>query len=150
MAYRTLAAALALVALAAPALADDIIRPSGPPLAVRAGAGTLVQTTAPIGNVFIADRAIADVEVPPIGGRNLVYVFGKKAGKTSLYILGDNGEVASSRIVDVAGPRTVRVLRGAREQIWSEVHGEPTGSGMNLADLPPGSSINIPVPGQGR
>jgi Flp pilus assembly secretin CpaC len=145
MTYRILTAAALCVALAAPAFADDVIVPNGPPLAVKAGSGTLIQTTAPIGNVFIADPAIADVQVPEQGRRNLVYVFGKKTGKTSLYALGDDGEVRLSRVVEVQGPRTVRVLHGKGEQIWSEAHGEPTNSGANLADLPPGSQVTVPV-----
>jgi Flp pilus assembly secretin CpaC len=149
MAYRILTAAALAVALATPAFADDVIRPNGPPLAIKAGSGVLIQTAAPIRNVFVADTAIADVHVPTQGDRNLVYVSGKKSGKTSFYVLGDDGQVVSSHAVDVAGPRTVRVLRGQKEQIWSEVHGEPTNSGGNLADLPPGSAITVPV-GQAR
>jgi Flp pilus assembly secretin CpaC len=143
MAYRILTAAALFVALAAPALADEIL-PNGPPLAVKAGSGTLIKAPVTIGNVFVADPAIADVQVPTQGG-NLVYVFGKKTGRTSLYALGQDGEVALSRVVDVAGPRTVRVLRANKEQVWSEIHGEPTNSGANLADLPPGSAITVPV-----
>jgi len=146
MAYRILTAAALFGAIAAPALANDVIRPNGPPLAVNVGSGALIKVPVAIGNVFIADPAIADVQVPTQGG-NLVYVFGKKTGRTSLYALGQDGEVALSRIVDIAGPRTVRVLRANKEQVWSEVHGEPTNSGANLADLPAGSTVVVPVGG---
>jgi Flp pilus assembly secretin CpaC len=147
MAYRILSAAALLVALAAPALAEDI-RPNGPPLTVKVGAGTLIRTDIPIGNVFIADSTLADVQIPPLGDKTLVYVHGKKAGKTSLYALGDDGQVAMSREVDVSGSKTVRVLRGQREQIWSEAHGEPTKPGANLDDLPAGSTVSVPVGGR--
>ena len=143
MTYRILTAAVLAVALAAPALADDVIRPSGPPLEVRAGTGTLIQTPGMLGNVFIADPTVADVQIPTQG--NLIYVFGKKAGKTSLFALSEDGQVALSRVVEVSGPKTVRVLRGKEEQIWAEVHGEPTKSGTSLTDLPPGSAVSIPV-----
>jgi pilus assembly protein CpaC len=95
--------------------------------------------------VFVANPDVADVQIPTQGGRNLIYVYGKKAGRTSLYALGDDGQVAMSREVNVTGPRTVRVLRGQKEQIWSEVHGEPTNSGTNIADLPAGSTVSVPV-----
>jgi len=145
MAYRILTTAALLVALIGPAVADDI-RPSGPPLVIsRAGTGVLVQTAIPFGNVFVANPSVAEVEIPTQGGRNLIYVFGKKAGSTSLYALGDDGQVVMSREVNVSGPRTVRILRGQKEQVWSEVHGEPTNSGTNIADLPAGTTVSVPV-----
>jgi len=147
MAYRILTAAALCVALAAPALAEDI-RPNGPPLAVKVGDGALIRTDMPVGNVFIADPSLADVQIAPLGDRNLVYVLGRKAGKTAVYALGDDGQVAMSRQVDVSGPRTVRVLRGQKEQIWTEAHGEPTKPGANLDELPAGSSVNVPVGGK--
>jgi pilus assembly protein CpaC len=144
------AIALAMLGALTSAMADDVvIRPSGPPLVIsRAGTGVLIQASVPLGNVFVADPAVADVQIPTQGGRNLIYVFGKKAGRTSLYALGDDGQVALSRVVDVSGPKTVRVLHGQRVEIWSEAHGEPTGSGANLADLPAGSTVSVPVGGQ--
>jgi pilus assembly protein CpaC len=145
MAYRILTAAALFVALAAPAFADEVIHPSGPPLAVKAGSGALLKASGPVANVFIADPAVADVNVPTEGDRNLVYVFGRKTGKTSLYLLSADGQVMSSRAVEVQGPRTVRVLHGKGEQIWSEQHGEPSNSGANLDDLPPGSQVTVPV-----
>jgi pilus assembly protein CpaC len=144
MAYRILTTAALLVALIGPAVADEI-RPNGPPIVVKAGVGTLIQASSPVGNVFVANTAIADVEIPPLGNRNLIYVYGKKSGKTSIYALGDDGQVAISREVNVTGPRTVRVLHGQREQVWSEVHGEPTNSGTNIADLPAGTTVSVPV-----
>jgi Pilus formation protein N terminal region len=145
MAYRTLTAAALLVALAAPAMAADEIRPDGPPLVIQAGQGTAIQTPVPLGNVFIAGPDIANVQVPE-NTRNLIYVFAKAPGRTTLYALGDSGEVVLSRAVDVVGPKTVRVLRGVlKPEIWSVAHGEPTGSGQNISDLPPGSSVTIPV-----
>jgi Flp pilus assembly secretin CpaC len=145
MAYRILTTAALLVALIGPAVADEI-RPNGPPLVIsRAGTGVLVQTDIPFGNVFVANPDVADVQIPTQGGRTLIYVYGKKAGRTSLYAMGDDGQVAMSREVNVIGPRTVRVLRGQKEQVWSEVHGEPTKSGTDLTDLPAGSTVSVPV-----
>lgn len=146
-----LSTAVALAMLGTSAMADEVVRPNGPPLVIsRAGTGVLVQASVPLASVFIADPAVADVQIPTQGGRNLIFVHGKKAGRTSLYALGDDGQVALSRIVDVSGPKTVRVLHGQREQIWSEAHGEPTNSGANLADLPAGSTVSVPVGGGQR
>jgi len=147
MAYRILAVTALAVALAVPALADEI-RPSGPPIVIPVGSGTLIQSTAPLGNVFVANPETASVQIPIEGvtGRNLVYVFGKVAGKTALYALDENGNVILNRVVDVAGPRTVRVLRGHHPpEIWSEAHELPKGG--SLADLPAGSTVTVPVGG---
>jgi pilus assembly protein CpaC len=144
MAYRILTAAAVFVALAAPALADDI-RPNGPPLVLKPGAGTLLEAPVPLGNVFIASSDIANVQAYPMeGGKNLVYVYAKKPGTTSLYALDESGHVALNRIVEVQGPRTVLVLRGPKREVWSEApSSEPT-----LADLPAGSTVSIPAGGQ--
>ncbi len=47
--------------------------------------GKLIVLPAPATNVFIADPAVADVQV---ANADHVFVFGKKAGRTSLYALG--------------------------------------------------------------
>jgi Flp pilus assembly secretin CpaC len=148
MAYRILTAAALAVALAAPALAQEI-RPAGPPIVLQPSAGTLIKTPAPLGQVFIANPDIASVQVPPIeaaAGKNIVYVFAKAPGKTTLFALGEDGEIMLSRVVEVPGPRTVRVLRGTHApEIWTEAH-EPS---PRLSDLPAGSSVTMPV-GQPR
>ena len=144
MAYRILTAAALAVALAAPALAQEI-RPAGPPIVLQPSAGTLIQTPAPLGNVFVANPDIASVQVPT-AEKNLVYVFAKAPGKTTLFALGEDGETMLSRTVEVPGPRTVRVLRGSHApETWTETHEQQP----RLSDLPAGSSVTMPV-GQPR
>jgi hypothetical protein len=147
--HRTFAAAVALMALVAPALADDVIRPTGAPLVIQGAVGALIQSPTAIGKVFVGDPAIADVQVPAVDSR-FVYVFGKKAGTTAVYALDQNGDIAISRLVTVSGPKTVRVMRGGDTHIWSEAHGEATESKSinpepTLNDLPKGSAVTIPV-----
>lgn len=147
MAYRILTAGLLAVALAAPALAQEI-RPAGPPIVLQPSAGTLIKTPASVGQVFVANPDIASVQVPTEApaAKNLVYVFAKTPGKTTLFALGEDGEIMLSRVVEVPGPRTVRVLRGSHApEIWTETHEQSP----RLADLPAGSSVTMPV-GQAR
>ena len=143
MAYRILTSAALLVALVAPALAADEIRPSGPALALRVSAGTLLQSPRPLASVFIANPDIANVQTPDQGSKDVVLVFGKSPGKTTLYAIDIDGHVAISQTVEVTGPRTMRVMRGSTSYIWSEAHEHAP----NLADLPTGSTVTMPVGG---
>jgi len=141
MAYRILTSAALLVALVAPALAADEIRPSGPAVVLRVSAGTLIQSSRPLVNVFIANPDVANVQIPDQGAKDKIFVFGKAAGKTTLYAVADDGSVALSQTVEVTGSKTVRVLRGSKSEIWSEAHEHAP----NLADLPTGSTVTMPV-----
>src|SRR5580658_2680432 len=59
--------------------------------------GQLVQLPRPARSVFIADPSIADVQVP---AKDLVIVFGRKPGQTSLFIIGDDEKpIASYQVV---------------------------------------------------
>jgi pilus assembly protein CpaC len=60
--------------------------------------GELINLAQPAGSVFVADPAIAGVQVP--SDRQL-FVFGKKAGQTTLFVLGDDGKQIASMIVTV-------------------------------------------------
>jgi Flp pilus assembly secretin CpaC len=141
MAYRILTSAALLVALAAPALAADEIRPSGPALALRVSGGTLLQAPRPLASVFIANPDIANVQIPEQGDKDLIFVLGKTAGKTTLYAVGIDGRVALSQTVEVTGPKTVRVMRGNKSEIWSEAHEHA----LNVSDLPTGSTVTMPA-----
>jgi pilus assembly protein CpaC len=57
-------------------------------VALEVSQGKLIVLPAPAKNVFIADPAIADVQV---ANADHVFVFGRKAGRTSLYALGVDG-----------------------------------------------------------
>src|SRR3546814_8751038 len=64
---------------------------SGVMLAV--GRGTLVKLDRPMSDVFIADPAIADIQVR---SPSLLYIFGKGPGETSLYATDKAGAVVYS------------------------------------------------------
>ena len=69
---------------------------SGVTLAV--GRGTLVRLSKPISDVFVADPAIADVQVR---SPTMLYVFGKGGGETSVYATDRAGNVVYSANVRV-------------------------------------------------
>jgi len=114
-------AALALLLLAAPAVAQPapnvaaqtVTPDSSPPdatsrnlppapttggIALAVSQGKLVILQQPASSVFIADPAIADIQV---ANADHVFVFGKKPGHTSLYALGGDGTLLKSLGVDV-------------------------------------------------
>jgi pilus assembly protein CpaC len=68
------------------------------PLNVAAGKGTLVRLGEDATSVFVADPAIADVHVP---SPRAVFVLGKKAGATTLYVLGANNKTLVQRSIVV-------------------------------------------------
>jgi pilus assembly protein CpaC len=144
MAYRILSAAIVACLAAVPALAADEIRPTGPPITLRVSAGTLLQSPRPLVSVFVANPEIANVQAPGEGtAKDVLFVFGRAPGKTTLYAIDTDGHVALNQTVEVTGPKTVRVMRGNTSSVWSEVHEQaPT-----LADLPPGSSVTMPAGG---
>lgn len=73
----------------------------GGAIALEVSQGKLIVLPAPATNVFIADPTIADVQV---ANPDHVFVFGKKAGRTSLYALGVDGILLRSVAVAVSNP----------------------------------------------
>ncbi|MDR6409099.1 type II and III secretion system protein family protein [Paraburkholderia terricola] len=66
-------------------------------LAIDAGKGTLVRLNENASSVFVADPTIADVHAP---SPKAVFVLGKKAGSTTLYVLGaDNRTLLQQTVV---------------------------------------------------
>lgn len=74
----TLALGLAL----ASASAKQIVAPSGPPIRLNVGKGTLIELAHNASTVFVADPDIADVRVK---SPRLIYLYAKSPGETSLY-----------------------------------------------------------------
>ena len=64
--------------------------PIGLPIGLEVSKGRLVRLDQPANSVFVADPDIADVQVKSPA---LVYVYGKSAGETTLYAVGENDEV---------------------------------------------------------
>ena len=97
---RAILAGFALLVLAcAPALAaPKVIAPAGAALQIEVSKGRLIRLDQPANSVFVADPDIADVQVK---SPSLVYVFGKAAGETTLYAVGDGDQVLLNATVVV-------------------------------------------------
>jgi pilus assembly protein CpaC len=89
--------------------------------------GKLIVLPAPATNVFIADPAIADIQV---ANADHVFVFGKKAGRTNLYALGVDGILLRSVPIEVSNPT------GRAQQITTatpgsgDIHVGTSGTGL--------------------
>ena len=104
-----IALALWLAAPCAPATAQ-------PAIEIGAGRTLLVRLSAPARSVVLGDPTIADVTVE---APNLLVVFGKRAGGTSLIVLGAGRTilVETGLLVQSAGPGGVTVTYGAGKGI---------------------------------
>lgn len=78
--------------------AAAVFKPTDVTVNIEVSTGTLIRFDKPANNIFIADPAIADVQVK---SARLVYVFGKKPGTTTLYAVSANDEVLFSGAVTV-------------------------------------------------
>lgn len=78
--------------------APKVISPTGAPIDVEVSKGRLIQLDRPANSVFVADPDIADVQVK---SPSLVYVFGKSAGETTLYAVGEREQVLLNATVVV-------------------------------------------------
>jgi pilus assembly protein CpaC len=76
-------------------------RHGGAGVTLQVSQGKLIVLPAPAKNVFIADPTIADVQV---ANADHIFVFGKKAGRTSLYALGADGVLLRAMAVEVVNP----------------------------------------------
>jgi pilus assembly protein CpaC len=114
-------ASLGLLGLpATPASAQELIRPSGAPIAVDVSKGVLISLDRPADTVFVADPTIADVQIK---SPKLIYLYGKEPGDTSLYAVDADQKVLLSRPVAVT--RNVAPLQAA------------------LSKLQPGSGVHV-------
>ncbi len=80
------------------AAAADILGTSGPQIGLETRQGRLIRLRRPASTVFIADSDIADVQVKT---PQLIYLFGKRAGTTTLYVVDGNDHVLLNRTVAV-------------------------------------------------
>jgi len=98
VALAALAIGLAAVAAPAPAVAQPSAARPAETLNLSQGTGTLVRLSAPMSDVFVANDAIADVQVR---SATQLYVFGKGRGETTVYATGKNGRVVYAANVRV-------------------------------------------------
>ena len=87
------------------------------PLALDAGKGTLLRLNEDATSVFVADPSVADVHVP---SPKAVFVFGKKAGTTTLYVLGVDNKTLEQRTVMIG--RDMDALRAAVAARFPDLH----------------------------
>ena len=88
-AFAALAIGLGTVVGSSPALAQHAARPSET-VNLSQGTGAMVRLSSPMSDVFVANDAIADVQVR---SSTQLYVFGKSRGETTVYATGANGRV---------------------------------------------------------
>jgi pilus assembly protein CpaC len=67
-------------------------------LVLNVSHGELINLAQPAGSVFVADPAIAGVQVP---SEKQLFVFGKKPGQTTLFVLGDDGKQIASMTLTI-------------------------------------------------
>jgi pilus assembly protein CpaC len=82
---------------APPARASEVT-PSGAPLALEAGKGTLIRLPRPANTVFVANPDVADVQIK---SPSLIYVTAKAPGETALYAVDAEDRVLLNRPIRV-------------------------------------------------
>jgi len=97
-ALAALALSLGPVAVATPAVAQSRAARPSETLTLSQNTGTLVRLSSPMSDVFVANEAIADVQVR---SSTQLYVFGKSAGETTVYATGSHGRVVYAANVRV-------------------------------------------------
>ena len=93
---------------------------AGTPITVDVSQGKLVTLATPATTVFIADPTIADVQVPM---PTRVFVLGRKAGHTTLYALGAEGQQLLTMEVEVRNPG---------EAVQKSIESDPRGKGIQV------------------
>jgi pilus assembly protein CpaC len=97
-AFVALAIGLGTVAAPAPAVAQSGAARPSETLNLSAGTGMLVRLPAAMSDVFVANDAVADVQVR---SNRQLYIFGKTSGETTVYATGANGKVVYAANVRV-------------------------------------------------
>jgi pilus assembly protein CpaC len=75
-----------------------LVPPTGSPIVLEAGKGTLIRLPRPAGTVFIANPEVADVQVK---SPSLIYLTAKAPGQTALYAVDSEDRVLLNRPVRV-------------------------------------------------
>ncbi len=98
-AFAALALATGTIGVAAPAAAQSHAARPSETLNLSQNTGTLVRLSEPMTDVFVANEAIADVQVR---SPTQLYVFGKGSGETTVYATSKSGHVVYAANVRVA------------------------------------------------
>ncbi len=92
-----LSASIATVAL--PVFGQEIVETKSRPIDLFAGQGKLIKLDTPATTVFLANPDVADVEVK---SPQLIYVYGKAIGDTTLFVIDEADEVTLSSAINVS------------------------------------------------
>lgn len=87
----------ALLPVAGAASAQELVAPTGE-LQLEVKKGRLLRLSTPVSAVFVADPEVADVQAQ---SPTLLYVYGRRAGTTTLYAVDDDQQVVLRRDVQV-------------------------------------------------
>lgn len=94
-------ASLALVPAAAsvaPAVAQTVIKPASQDVVLSVGRGQLISVGGAMADVFVANDAVADVQIK---SQKQLYIFGKSGGVTTIYASNARGDIIWSANVRV-------------------------------------------------
>jgi len=98
-AMAALAMALGTVGAAAPAVAAPTSAKPAETVNISKGTGTLIRLSEPMSDIFVANDAVADVQVR---SPTQLYLFGKSQGETTIYATSKSGRVVYATNVRVA------------------------------------------------
>lgn len=98
VALTALALTLGTAATAAPAAAQPSSARPSETLNLSQGTGTIVRLSAPMSDLFIANDAVADVQVR---SSTQLYIFGKQRGETTIYATDKSGRTVYAANVQV-------------------------------------------------
>lgn len=90
-------AAVLAASLSRPLAAAELVAPTGE-LALEVRKGRLLRLATPVSAVFVADPEVADVQAQ---SPTILYVFGRRAGTTTLYAVDERQEVVLRRELHV-------------------------------------------------
>lgn len=106
-------------------------------MSLNVSRGRTLRLSRPAASIFVADPTIADIQTP---SNQVVFVFGKKPGRTSLFALDDKGEPIAEYGVAVVQP-----IEDLRNLLRSEV-GDYR---INVAYTPNGAVLSGALPNPG-
>jgi pilus assembly protein CpaC len=104
---------------------------------INVSRGRTVRLPGPAGTIFVADPAIADIQTP---SSSVVFVFGKKPGRTSLFALSEAGDPIAEYQVIVTQP-----IEDLRELLRNEI----SDGRVSVTYTPNGAVLSGTVPNAG-
>ncbi|WP_131115274.1 type II and III secretion system protein family protein [Lichenihabitans psoromatis] len=139
---RYLLALLAMLVLAATAPAAALAQAAAPPSTVTASrtihidvsGGQLLRLPEAAGTEFVADPTIADIQSPKASS---IFVFGKKPGRTTLFVLSQDGAPLLAYMIDVRFPQG---------ELQAQMNADAGDAATRLTYTPNGAMLQGTVP----